>query len=56
MQTKQLYLIALPCFKGAKGFSHPTILVKATNSREALAIARHLRPCDNLGDVKLVKY
>ena len=37
------YLIALPTFRGAKGFNHPTILVSAKNKQDAVALARHLR-------------
>jgi hypothetical protein len=50
------YLIALPIFKGAKGFNHPTILVSAKNEQDAAALARHLRPHDNIGDIKEVNY
>lgn len=50
------YLIALPCFPGAKGFNHPTILVAAKNKRDAVALARHLRPHANIGDIKQVNY
>lgn len=50
------YLIALPCFPGSKGFNHPTILVSAKDVADAIALARHLRPHDNLGDVKVVTY
>jgi hypothetical protein len=50
------YLIALPCFRGSKGFTHPTILVSAKNGIDAMALARHLRPHDNIGDIKRVNY
>lgn len=50
------YLIALPCFPKSKGFNHPTILVSAKNESEAIAIARHLRPGDHIGDIKPVSY
>lgn len=50
------YLIALPCLPGAKGFCHRTILVSAKSERDAISIARHLRPHDNIGDVKAVNY
>jgi hypothetical protein len=56
MQTKHLYLVALPVFSGAKGFSHPTILVKAKDSRDAVSIVRHMRPYGNIGDIKQVNY
>ena len=50
------YLIALPCFHGAKGFNHPTVLVAAKDERDAVAIARHLRPHANIGEIKQVNY
>lgn len=50
------YLIALPCFKGSKGFKHKTILVSAKSKQEAVNIAIHLSPADNVGDVKRVNY
>jgi hypothetical protein len=50
------YLVALPCFHGAKGFNHPTILVSAKNVIDAIALVRHLRPNDNIGDIKEVSY
>ena len=53
---KNKYLIALPCFLGSKGFNHKTIFVKAFSINEAIAIARHIRPNDNIGDIKKVNY
>ena len=53
---KSHFLIALPIFRGSKGFCHPTILVFATNEREAISIAKHIKPFDNIGDVKKVDY
>ena len=50
------YLIALPSFKGAKGFNHRTILVKTKNENDAIVLARYLRPNDNIGDIKQVNY
>lgn len=50
------YLIALPIFKGAKGFCHPTILVSAKDQNDAVALARHLRPNCNIGDIKKINY
>ena len=50
------YLIALPISRAAKGFNHRTILVSAKNERDAVAIARHLRPHDNIGNIKQVNY
>lgn len=52
----QKYLVALPCFRGAKGFNHPTILVSAKNQSEAVKIVRHLKPHDNIGEIKQVNY
>lgn len=50
------YLIALPIFRGDKGFNHPTILVSAKDERDAVALARHLRPHAHIGDIKKVDY
>lgn len=50
------YLIALPCFPGAKGFNHQTLLVSAKDESDARAIARHLRPGAHTGDIKRVNY
>jgi hypothetical protein len=50
------YLIALPCFKIEKGFNHRTCLVTAKNELEAIKIARHLHPNDNIGEIKPVNY
>lgn len=50
------YLIALPSFKGSKGFNHPTILVSAKDEQEAIKIVRHLKPHDNIGTIKQVTY
>ncbi len=50
------YLIALPISPGAKGFNHRTVLVAAKSERDAVALARHLRPHDNIGDIKQVNY
>jgi len=48
------YLAALPCFRGSKGFNHRTILVSAKDLDDARALIRHLKPNDNIGDIKLV--
>lgn len=50
------YLVALPIFRGDKGFNHPTILVSAKNERDAVALVRHLRPHAHIGDIKEVNY
>jgi hypothetical protein len=54
--TIQKYLVALPSFKGEKGFNHCTILVTAKDERDAVALVRHLKPHDNVGDIKQVDY
>jgi uncharacterized protein YciI len=53
---KKTFLIALPSFPGNKGFNHRTILVSAIDEDDAIALARHLKPNDNIGDVKEVDY
>ena len=53
---KSKYLIALPTFRGAKGFNHQTILVSAKDEDDARDIARHLKPHSNIGDIKKVDY
>lgn len=50
------YLIALPSFRSQKGFNCQTILVSAKNEREAISLARHLRPRANIGEIKQVNY
>ena len=55
-QATKKYLIALPSFKGAKGFCHPTILVSGVNESEAIILAKHLKPNCNIGDIKEVNY
>ena len=50
------YLIALPSFRGSKGFCHRTILISANSENEAISIAISLKPHDNIGDVKEVSY
>jgi len=52
---KKRYLVALPCFPGSKGFCHRTILVSATDEQDCIALVRHLRPNDNIGDIKVSK-
>ena len=48
------YLAALPCFPYSKGFNHRTILVSAKDKNDAIALIRHLKPNDNIGDIKEV--
>jgi len=43
-QNKKKYLIALPSFRGDKGFNHETILISAINKQDAIRIVCHLRP------------
>ncbi len=50
------YLVALPCFAGAKGFNHRTITVKAKGLDDCMSLVRHLKPNDNIGDIKEVNY
>lgn len=50
------YLVALPCFANSKGFNHRTILIRAKDENNARIVARHLRPKDNIGDIKEVEY
>ena len=50
------YLVALPAFKGSKGFCHQTILVKAKDKADAKALVQHLRPLSHIGDIKQVDY
>ena len=47
------YLVALPIFPGSKGFNHPTILVSGKDENDARALVRHLKPHDNIGDIKV---
>jgi len=55
-EGKSKYLIALPVFRGAKGFNHQTILVSAKDEDDARDIAKHLKPHSNIGDIKKVDY
>ncbi len=52
MTDKRKYLVALPCFPNEKGFNHRTILVRAKDKNDCIALVRHLRPHDNIGDIK----
>lgn len=54
--AKRSYLLALPGFRGRKGFNCPTILVSAKDEDDARSIVRHLRPSDHIGDIKQVNY
>ncbi len=54
--NKKKYLVALPCFRNAKGFNHRTVLVSATDEDDAKRIVRSLKPHDNIGDLKEVSY
>ena len=55
-KNKKRYLVALPCFPGAKGFNHETILVSAKNEIDAISLVRHLKPHNHIGDIKEVDY
>ena len=55
-EGKNKYLVALPSFRGAKGFNHQTVLVYAKDKDDAWDIARHLKPNSNIGDIKKVNY
>ena len=48
-----VYLAALPCFPGSRGFCHRTILVSAKDFDDALSRIRHHRPGDNIGDIEV---
>ena len=50
------FLIALPAFPGSKGFNHRTILVGAKDKNDAIVLVRHLRPGENIGEIKEVTY
>jgi len=54
--NSKTYLIALPCFKGAKGFNHRTRLISAKNERDAIAAVLRLEGSVNIGDIKEVNY
>ena len=57
MQIKyKRYLIALPTFKGDKGFNHQTILVRAKDKAEARSLVYYLKGAVNIGDIKQVNY
>jgi hypothetical protein len=51
-KARSRYLVALPAFRGATGFCHPTILVSARDQHEAVEIVRYLRPGQHIGDIK----
>lgn len=46
------YLVALPIFKNSKGFNHLTILVRAKDEQDAIAIVRYLKPGHNIGEIR----
>jgi hypothetical protein len=50
------YLISLPIFHSQKGFNCQTILVKARSEQDAICIARHIQPNNNIGSIKEVYY
>lgn len=53
---KKKFLVALPCFPRSKGFNHRTILVSGIDENDAIQLVRHLKPNDNIGDIKEVNY
>ena len=57
---KNKYLIALPGWRGAKGFNHPTKLVSATDEFDAINLVYHLKGNSHwpviIGDIKQVDY
>ena len=55
-QMKKKYLVALPSFKGSKGFNHQTILVSAKDETDAIDLVRHLKGAVHIGDIKQVSY
>ena len=51
------YLIALPSFRGSKGFNHPTVLISAKDEPDAIDAARHIKGYRiNIGSIKKVDY
>jgi len=54
--AKKKYLIALPSFPKAKGFNHPTVLVYATDEKDAIDLVYHLKGRVNIGEMKEVNY
>ncbi len=51
------YLIALPSFRGDKGFCHQTVLVSAKDEDDARNLAYHLKGNRvYIGDIKEVDY
>ena len=50
------FLVALPTFKGSKGFYHQTILVPAKDLADYVALVNYLKPHSNIGDIKQVNY
>jgi hypothetical protein len=51
------FLIALPIFRGEKGFCHPTILVNAKDECDAIHLVFHLKGKHvHIGDIKEVEY
>lgn len=54
--AKPKFLVALPTFRGSKGFCHQTVLVSAKDEDDARSIVRHIRPHRNIGDIRKVNY
>lgn len=57
---KNKYLIALPGWRGAKGFNHQTILVSGTDEADAINLVYHIKRNSHwpviIGDIKQVDY
>ena len=55
---KRKFLIALPAFRGQKGFNHRTVLVSAVDEGDAIDRAFHLGVVGlaGVGDIKEVFY
>ena len=57
MSKKKKFLVALPTFKGTKGFCCPTVLVIAKDKDDAIDCVYHLKGRNvNIGDIKQVNY
>ena len=51
---KKKFLVALPSFRGSKGFNHRTILVESTDEVDARALVNHLIQPRYIGEIKEV--
>ena len=57
-KAKNKYLVALPCFRGAKGFNHRTVLVSAKDENDARDLVSQLGVMTRggIGDIVRVYY